>query len=180
MPRRLPSQAACASSTSPEGTVGTSLPGHAGRDMQGLHAWTQLLPARVPTGLWAKPATLISPASFFFWVHKAERREAPRHAETTAHTLLNLVSLLSQGNIPQSHRLPPVYPCALSVCWHAQIANALGQGPSFCSVHTQSLLGAILLAGYCLLQSCRQKLGLVQMKYKWKDACVCVKAREER
>lgn len=103
----------------PWGAAGMSLPGHTGRDMQDLHAWTHLLPAQVPTGPWAKAATPISPAFFFFffcWVHKAEQREAPGHAETTAHALLNLISLLPQGNIPQSCRPLPAYPCALSVC----------------------------------------------------------------
>lgn len=159
----------------PWGAAGTSLPGHTGRDMQGLHAWTRLLPAQAPTGPWAKAATPISPTFFFFffgWVRKAEQREAPGPAETTAHALLNLVSLLPQGNIPQSRRLLPAYPCTLSVCRHAQTADGPGRGASFCSVHTQRLLGAVPPAGYCLLRSCRQKLGLVQPKYKWKDARV--------
>lgn len=95
------------------GAVGTSLPSHTGRGTQGLHAWTHLFPAWVSTGLWANAATPISPALFFFFfslsVLKAEQREAPGMLKP----LLNLVSLLPQGNTPQSHHLLPAYLCTL-------------------------------------------------------------------
>lgn len=142
------------------------------RDMQGLHTWTHLLPAQAPTGLQVKAFFF---CFFFFAGSIKQSRGRPLGMLKPLPTLCSTLSpfFLKATSLP-SHRLLPAYPCALSVCGHAQIAKALGQGPSFCSGHTQSLRGAILLAGYCLPWSRRQKQGLVQMKYKWKDACVCV------
>lgn len=89
-----------------------------------------------------QPRFLLSFLVVFCWVHQGEQREA-QHAETSAHTLLNFVSLLLQGNNPQSDPLLPGYPCTLSVCWHTHTASALGWG-----------------------------LSVVQVKCKWKDVCL--------
>lgn len=99
------------------------------------------------------PQYLLS--SFLFFPPRSESRAegGSHHAETTTHTPLNLVALLSQDNIPQSHHLLPAYPCALSVCWHTHCKCA---GAGTVLLQTQSLLGAILLSGYCPLWNCRQ------------------------
>lgn len=97
----------------------------------------------------------ISYLLFCFFPQGSESRAegGSHHAETTTHTPLNLVTLLSQDNIPQSHRLLPAYRCALSVCWHTHCKCA---GAGTVLLQTQSLLGAILLSGYRPLWNCRQ------------------------